>query len=65
MATGDNGVVEDGIEEAVGIGGTLHSALPLAAERGSSRRIYFNVWFPVDSPPTIKRCFNVGTTLIE
>lgn len=65
VATGDNDVVDDGIEEAVGIGGTLHPAPPLATERGSSRRIYSNVWFPVDSPPTTKMCFNLGTTLIE
>lgn len=65
MATGGDDAVEDGIEVAVGIGGTLHPAPPLATERGSNRRIYSNVWFPVDSPPTTKMCFKLGTTLIE
>ena len=65
VATGDNDVVEDGIGEAVGIGVILHLAPPLATERGSSKRIYSNVWFPMDSPPATKMCFNLGTTLIE
>ena len=42
-------------------GGTVQ----LVAARGSSMRRVPNVWFPTDSPPTTKRCLNLGTTLIE